>query len=88
LYVPQSEFDVVQIGPGGSGQIHIAGRDKSAHGEDTFLLGAQLEHLGLEFVQNGIVGLIYCRLALQHGDLLLLQLLLLEGLYGVVAIQA
>lgn len=52
------------------------------------MLGTQFQHLGFKFVQYGVVGLVDCRLALQHGDLLLLQLLLLEGLYGVVAVEA
>lgn len=52
------------------------------------MLGAQLEHFAFEFLKYGIVGLINSRLALQYGNFLLLQFLLLECLNRIVAVQA
>lgn len=53
-----------------------------------FVLGAQLEHLAFEFLEYGIVWLINSRLALQYGNFLLLQFLLLECFNRIVAVQA
>lgn len=47
----------------------------------------QFGHFQLEFVENGVVGLVDCGLILQDGDLLFFLLLLLETLYRAVAIE-